>query len=81
MVLFEGFDARQRPLFPADPLYSTAIVPSWEPEKPPETASGGVDVPSSELRESPTLAKCGPLEGDHLEFIGELWPGPLELGQ
>lgn len=58
--LFPGFDPRQRPLFPGDPLYRTGILPIAGAPNPPEAV--------------PALAAGAPdPTDDRLEFVGPMW--------
>jgi hypothetical protein len=77
MLLFPDWDARQRPLFPGDPLYGTGIVPSSAPRSGPEVTLEAPAGESSAGASSPGLAKCPDLDGDHCEFIGGLWLEPI----
>jgi hypothetical protein len=88
MLLFPDWDARQRPLFPGDPLYGTGIVPSSAPRNGPKVTveapgdpaacqTSRVEPESLAVEPSPGLAKCPDLDGDHCEFIGGLWLEPI----
>ena len=75
LELFGTFDPRQRPLFPADPLYATGIVPTSAGQNSPKVASEPSERPSLDVDQSGAPSERPSLDVDDASSAARAAPG------